>query len=193
MYSIVAADVRAPRDGRFIEKIGTYNPQDNPSAVIINETSALAWLAKGAQMTETVRLLFASQGILLKRHLAEGVHKGAIAEAEASKRFEKWAKETAKKKKPFMLAESSSAGQIVATIKEKTASEAKPKVAAKPKSKGSVTAKAAAKKIAKPAEAKKPAAKPKEVAKPTEAKKPAAKAKEVAKPAEAKIEKPAKK
>jgi small subunit ribosomal protein S16 len=141
MYSIIAADVRAPRDGRFIEKLGTYNPQDNPSAVIINETSALAWLTKGAQMTETVRKLFASQGILYKRHLRAGVRKGAIGEADATKRFEKWAKETAKKKNPFMLAESSSAGQIVAAIKEKTASE----------SKGKATK---AKEAAKPAEAK---------------------------------------
>ena len=92
-YSIVIADARAPRDGRFIEKIGTYNPNTNPATVDLNFESALAWLEKGAQPTDTVRSILSHEGVYLMKHLNGGVKKGAFDEAEAQRRFDAW-KET---------------------------------------------------------------------------------------------------
>ena len=90
LYTIVAADARAPRDGRFIEKLGTYNPHSDPAAVVIQQEKALAWLSKGAQPTDTLRNLFSSKGIMLKKHLQAGVQKGAITQSIADKRFADW-------------------------------------------------------------------------------------------------------
>ena len=89
-YSIVIADARAPRDGRFIEKIGTYNPNTNPATVDLNFESALAWVEKGAQPTDTVRSILSHEGVYLMKHLKVGVKKGAFDEAEAQKRFDAW-------------------------------------------------------------------------------------------------------
>ncbi len=89
-YHIVIADSRAPRDGRFIERIGSYNPNTNPAAVDINFERALHWIMVGAQPTDTVRNLLSGEGVLLKKHLLGGVQKGAFNEAEAEKRFEAW-------------------------------------------------------------------------------------------------------
>ncbi|HHU34099.1 MAG TPA: 30S ribosomal protein S16 [Bacteroidetes bacterium] len=89
-YHIVVADSRSPRDGRFIEKIGTYNPVTNPSTVELDFDKALGWLQKGALPTDTCRGILSREGVLLKKHLLEGVKKGAFDEAEAEKRFNEW-------------------------------------------------------------------------------------------------------
>ncbi|HPC98862.1 MAG TPA: 30S ribosomal protein S16 [Bacteroidales bacterium] len=92
-YHIVVADSRSPRDGRFIEKIGTYNPRTDPATIEIDFNKALDWLQKGAQPTETCRAILSYKGILLKKHLLEGVKKGAFDEAEAERRFSEWMKQ----------------------------------------------------------------------------------------------------
>ena len=89
-YSIVAADSRAPRDGKFIEKIGTYNPNTNPATVDLNFDRAMYWVMVGAQPTDTVRNILSREGVYMKKHLLGGVAKGAFDEAEAEKRFNAW-------------------------------------------------------------------------------------------------------
>ena len=89
-YSIVIADVRAPRDGKFIEKIGTYNPNTNPATVDLKFDRALDWVMKGAQPTDTVRNILSREGVYMKKHLLGGVAKGAFGEAEAEAKFEAW-------------------------------------------------------------------------------------------------------
>ncbi len=89
-YSIVIADVRAPRDGKFTEKIGTFNPNTNPATVDLNFDRALYWVETGAQPTDTVRNILKGEGVYLMKHLRGGVKKGAFDEAEATKRFEAW-------------------------------------------------------------------------------------------------------
>lgn len=92
-YHIVIADGRAPRDGKFIEKIGTYDPIPNPAEIELQTEKALDWLRKGAQPTDTVRAILSYKGILYKNHLLKGVQKGALTEAEAEARFQNWMKE----------------------------------------------------------------------------------------------------
>ena len=89
-YPIVIADSRAPRDGRFIERIGSYNPNTNPATVTLNFERALYWLNVGAQPTDTVRSILSNEGVLLMKHLQGGVKKGAFDEAEAQRRFDAW-------------------------------------------------------------------------------------------------------
>ena len=89
-YSIVIADARAPRDGRFTEKIGTYNPNTNPATVDLNFDRALYWLEVGAQPTDTVRNILSREGVLLMKHLRGGVKKGAFDEAAAQRKFDAW-------------------------------------------------------------------------------------------------------
>ncbi len=89
-YSIVIADVRAPRDGKFTEKIGTYNPNTNPATVDLNFDRALYWVEVGAQPTDTVRNILSREGVYLMKHLRGGVKKGAFDEATAQKRFDAW-------------------------------------------------------------------------------------------------------
>ena len=89
-YHIVAADSRAPRDGKFIEKLGTYNPNTNPATINLNFDRALDWLQKGAQPTDTCRAILSYKGVLYKKHLLGGVAKGAFSEADAEARFNKW-------------------------------------------------------------------------------------------------------
>ena len=92
-YHIVIADGRAPRDGRFIEKIGTYNPIPNPAEINLNADKALDWIQKGAQPSDTVRAILTYKGILYKNHLLKGVKKGAFSETEAEAKFQNWMKE----------------------------------------------------------------------------------------------------
>ncbi len=89
-YPIVIADSRAPRDGKFIERIGSYNPNTNPATVTLNFERALYWVNVGAQPTDTVRNILSQEGVLLMKHLQGGVKKGAFDEAEAQRRFEAW-------------------------------------------------------------------------------------------------------
>jgi len=89
-FSIVVADSRSPRDGRFIEEIGTYNPNTNPATIVLNGDQALAWLKVGAQPTLTARRILSYEGVLLRKHLAEGVAKGALTQAEADAKFAAW-------------------------------------------------------------------------------------------------------
>ena len=89
-YSIVIADVRAPRDGKFTEKIGTFNPNTNPATVQVDFEVALKWVMNGAQPTPTVRNILSDEGVYLMKHLKGGVKKGAFDEAEAEKRFNAW-------------------------------------------------------------------------------------------------------
>ena len=90
MYDIVVADARAPRDGKFIEKIGTYNPNTNPASIVLNEANALKWIMNGAQPTDTTRAILSYKGILLKKHLQVGVNKGAISQEAADEKFGAW-------------------------------------------------------------------------------------------------------
>ncbi len=96
-YSIVIADSRAPRDGKFTEKIGTYNPNTNPATIDINFERALWWVNNGAVPTDTVRNILSSQGVYMMKHLQGGVKKGAFDEAAAQAKFDAWkaAKENA--------------------------------------------------------------------------------------------------
>ncbi|MDO5396123.1 MAG: 30S ribosomal protein S16 [Bacteroidales bacterium] len=89
-YPIVIADSRAPRDGRFIERIGSYNPNTNPATITLNFERALYWVNNGAQPTDTVRAILSDEGVLMMKHLLGGVKKGAFDEAEANRRFEAW-------------------------------------------------------------------------------------------------------
>ena len=92
-YWIVAADARAKRDGRYLEKLGTYNPNTNPATVNIKLEDAVTWLEKGAQPTDTARTLLSYKGVMLKHHLNGGIRKGALTQEEADKKFAAWLEE----------------------------------------------------------------------------------------------------
>jgi small subunit ribosomal protein S16 len=93
VYSIVVADARSKRDGRFIEKLGTYNPNTNPATIDLNFDSTLTWVMKGAQPTDTARAILSYRGVMMKKHLLEGVRKGALTEEQAEAKFEAWVSE----------------------------------------------------------------------------------------------------
>jgi len=102
MYDVVVADARAPRDGRFIEKIGTYNPLTVPASIELNDEKAFRWLMNGAQPTDTVKAMLSFRGVMLRKHLQIGVVKGAITQEQADGKLADWikskeAKTTAKK------------------------------------------------------------------------------------------------
>lgn len=92
-YHIVSADSRAKRDGRFIEKLGTYNPNTNPATIDLNFERALHWVGTGAEMSDTARAILSYKGVLYKNHLIKGVAKGALTEAQVEERFSKWLEE----------------------------------------------------------------------------------------------------
>jgi small subunit ribosomal protein S16 len=89
-FHIVAADSRSPRDGKFIERIGSYNPNTNPATIVLDNDKALDWLQKGAQPTETMRAMLSYRGVLYALHLHKGVAKGALTQEEADKRLAAW-------------------------------------------------------------------------------------------------------
>ncbi len=89
-YHIVVANSRAPRDGRFIERIGSYNPNNNPASIVIDQERALYWLASGAQPTDTCRNLLSKEGVLLRKHLNGGVAKGALTQEQADAKYNAW-------------------------------------------------------------------------------------------------------
>lgn len=97
VYRIVIADVRAPRDGKFIEKIGMFNPNTNPATVDLNFDRALYWVETGAQPTDTVRNILKSEGVYMMKHLRGGVKKGAFDEAACQQKYDAW--KTAKDQK----------------------------------------------------------------------------------------------
>lgn len=92
VYDIVVADARAPRDGRFIEKLGQYNPHSTPASINLKADRALYWLQVGAQPTDTTRKILSVNGVMLKKHLQIGVEKGAITQEQADIKFEAWLK-----------------------------------------------------------------------------------------------------
>jgi len=98
MYDIVVAESVAPRDGRFIEKIGSYNPNTDPSTVVLKSDRAVHWLMVGAQPTDTARSVLSHEGILYKKHLQVGVNKGAITQEQADDKFSTWKDEKENRK-----------------------------------------------------------------------------------------------
>ncbi|MBN2597340.1 30S ribosomal protein S16 [Labilibaculum sp. A4] len=92
-YHIVVADSRSPRDGKYIERIGSYNPNTNPATINLDFDKAVNWLGNGAQPTDTARAILSYEGVMMKRHLLAGVKKGAFDEAAAEVKFEAWKKE----------------------------------------------------------------------------------------------------
>ncbi len=89
-YQVIVADSRAPRDGKYIERIGSYNPNTNPATITLDFDRALYWLQTGAQPTDTVRNILSNEGVYLKKHLLGGIAKGAFDETEADRRFNAW-------------------------------------------------------------------------------------------------------
>jgi small subunit ribosomal protein S16 len=92
MYDVVVADARAPRDGRFIEKIGTYNPLTVPAKIELKNDRAFHWLMQGAQPSDTVKAMLSYRGVMLKKHLQIGVIKGALTQEQADSKLEEWVK-----------------------------------------------------------------------------------------------------
>ena len=134
-YHIVAADSRAPRDGRFIERMGSYNPNTNPATIDLNFDRALYWVQTGAQPTDTVRNILSDEGVYMKKHLLGGVKKNAFDEAEAEKRFETWknAKQTKVETAKSKLAEDARNSAKERLAAEKEANKAKAAEVAKKK------------------------------------------------------------
>jgi small subunit ribosomal protein S16 len=89
-FHIVVADGRAPRDGKYIEKLGVYNPNTNPATINLNFDSALTWMLNGAQPTDTCRAILSYKGVIYKKHLIGGLNKGALTEAQVEQKFNKW-------------------------------------------------------------------------------------------------------
>ena len=122
-FHIVVADTRAPRDGRFIEQIGSYNPNTNPATIILNGERALAWLNVGAQPSPTAKRILSYEGVLLEKHLQGGVKKGALTQEQADAKLAAWKAEKAAKvnaKKEGLVKD--------AAAKAKAATEAEAKV-----------------------------------------------------------------
>ena len=89
-YQIIVADSRAPRDGKYIERIGSYNPNTNPATITLDFERALYWLGTGAEASDTVRNILSREGVLMKKHLMGGVTKGAFTQEEADRKYEEW-------------------------------------------------------------------------------------------------------
>lgn len=126
-YQVVVADSRAPRDGKFIERIGSYNPNTNPATIDLNFEKALYWLNVGAQPTDTARNILSKEGVLLKKHLEGGVKKGAFTAEEAAARFDKWvaSKDSAVQGVKSKLSESAKAEAAKRLEAEKEVNKAK--------------------------------------------------------------------
>ena len=134
-YPIVIADSRAPRDGRFIERIGSYNPNTNPATITLNFERALYWVNCGAEPTDTVRAILSDEGVLMMKHLQGGVKKGAFDQEEAQRRFDAWKAQKLQKVEKMKV---SMADKKQIAVKERLAAEqaknaAKAEVVAKKK------------------------------------------------------------
>jgi len=130
MYSIIVADARSPRDGKFIEKIGTYNPLTSPATIEVERDRALYWLDCGAQPTDTVRAILGFKGVLYKKHLQRGVKKGAFSQEVADQKFNDWLNAKEEKiadrvKKKLADAEKAKEEALKAESKIRAAKEAK--------------------------------------------------------------------
>ena len=128
-FHLVVADSRAKRDGKFIEKLGTYNPNTNPATIDINFESALNWVRTGAEMSDTARALLSYRGVLYKNHLINGIKKGALTEADVETKFAAWEAEKANKidNKKDGLANSAVAAKAAAFKAESESNAAKAK------------------------------------------------------------------
>ncbi len=124
-YWIVAADGRAKRDGKYLEKLGTYNPNVNPAEINLDIDGAVKWLHNGAQPTDTARAILSYKGVLLKKHLAGGVAKGAFTEEQAEEKFNAWIseKEKAVEDKRTKLSDAKKKEAEVALAAEKAINE----------------------------------------------------------------------
>ena len=123
-FHVVAADGRAPRDGAFIEKLGTYNPNTNPATIDLNFENTLKWLQDGAQPTDTCKAILSYKGILMKKHLLDGVKKGALTLEQVEEQFAKWQNEKAGKissKKDGLITDAKNS--VAAKFKAETASK----------------------------------------------------------------------
>src|SRR5471030_1421018 len=123
-YYIIVADSRAPRDGRFIERIGSYNPNTNPATIDINFDKTLDWVNDGAQPTDTVRAILSYKGVMYKKHLQGGVKKGALTEEQAEAKFTAWldqkdGKITGKKSNLSSAKEEAKKAALIAEAKKK--------------------------------------------------------------------------
>jgi small subunit ribosomal protein S16 len=121
-FHIVVADSRAPRDGRFIEEIGVYNPNTNPATITLNAERALAWLNVGAQPTLVTRRILSYEGVLLRKHLQGGVEKGALTQEQADAKFAAW---KAQRDEKINAKVSGLKNEAIAKAKEAKAAEAK--------------------------------------------------------------------
>ncbi|WP_288898136.1 30S ribosomal protein S16 [Capnocytophaga bilenii] len=124
-YWIVAANSRSKRDGKFLEKLGTYNPISNPAQIELNVDAAVKWLKNGAQPTDTARRILSYKGVLLKHHLLGGVAKGALTEEQAEAKFNAWleAKNNKVSSKEERLAKEKAAAKAKALDAEKETNE----------------------------------------------------------------------
>jgi small subunit ribosomal protein S16 len=126
-YHIVIADSRSPRDGKFIERIGSYNPNTNPATIDLKFERALYWMQVGAQPTDTVRSILSHEGVLLKKHLLGGIAKGALTEVEVENKFQAWkdSKQTAIKNEISRLSEKEKSDQKAKLEAEKAVNKKK--------------------------------------------------------------------
>ena len=126
-YWIVAADARSKRDGKYLEKLGVYDPNKNPAIIDLNVDGAVNWLQNGAQPTDTARAILSYKGVMLKHHLAGGVKKGALTEEEAEKKFQAWLDDKANKvdAKVDVLAKAKADAEAKALEAEKAVNEAR--------------------------------------------------------------------
>ncbi|MBR6043736.1 MAG: 30S ribosomal protein S16 [Paludibacteraceae bacterium] len=167
-YHVVVADSDAPRDGKYIERLGSYNPNTNPATVELNFERALYWVKVGAQPTDTARNILSEEGVYLKKHLEGGVKKGAFDEAESQKRFDAWKAEKEAKKNKVKEGLNAKAAQSAKerqtaeeainkakaqAVADKKAAEAKAKAEAEAAAKAEAEASAATEEAAPAAEA----------------------------------------
>lgn len=126
-YWIVAADSRAKRDGKYLDKLGVYNPNVNPAHIEINVDGAVQWLQNGAQPTDTARAILSYKGVMMKNHLAGGVRKGALTEEQAEEKFNAWLEEKAQSvdSKKGKLADAKGKAKAEALAAEKLVNEAR--------------------------------------------------------------------
>ena len=146
-FHIVVADSRAPRDGRFIEQLGSYNPNTNPATIVLNSERALAWLNVGAQPTLTARRILSYEGVMLRKHLAGGVAKGALTQEQADAKFAAWMSERNSKilaKKQGLSKAAAEAAKATAEAEAKVSAERAEAIAKKKAEAAEEAAKAAA-------------------------------------------------